>query len=168
MTEPSPSLEELAERVRRLEDLLDGQHSRPISAPDDADPFWILDGLEQRHGRQVVAYAGSTSVDDAPVRWQMTYDSSQLIELDWTTLASALGALGHPARLQILQLVARREATTAADLANTPSLGSTGQIYHHLRQLVAAGWLRATTKGRHEIPPERLVPLLVILAAATA
>ena len=58
-------------------------------------------------------------------------------------------------------------ATTAADLADTPGLGSTGQIYHHLRQLVGAGWLRATTRGRHEVPPERLVPLLVILGAST-
>ena len=105
--------------------------------------------------------------DDGPVRWQLTHDSDQLMELDWTTLAPALSALGHPARLRILQLVARSEATTAADLADTPGLGSTGQIYHHLRQLVGAGWLRATTRGRHEVPPERLVPLLVILGAST-
>jgi DNA-binding transcriptional ArsR family regulator len=104
------------------------------------------------------------TIDGAPVRWQLTHDSTQLFELDWTTLASALGALGHPVRLRILQLIARREAATAADLADTPGLGSTGQIYHHLRQLV---WLRATTKGRHEVPAERLIPLLVILGAST-
>jgi DNA-binding transcriptional ArsR family regulator len=132
-----------------------------------ADTFWILDGLEQRVGPRAVAYAGSLVRDDGPVRWQLTHDSEQLVELDWTTLAPALSALGHPARLRILQLIARREADTAADLADTQSLGSTGQIYHHLRQLVAAGWLRATTKGRHEVPPERLVPLLVVLAACT-
>ncbi len=132
-----------------------------------AETFWILEGLEQRVGPRAVAYAGSLVRDDGPVRWQLTHDSEQLVELDWTTLAPALSALGHPARLRILQLIARREADTAADLADTQSLGSTGQIYHHLRQLVAAGWLRATTKGRHEVPPERLVPLLVVLAACT-
>lgn len=105
--------------------------------------------------------------DDGPVRWQLTLDSDQLLELDWTTLAPALSALGHPARLLILQLIARGEATTAADLADTPDLGSTGQIYHHLRQLVGAGWLRATARGRHEVPPERLVPLVVVLGAST-
>ncbi len=139
--------------------------SEPTGAT--ADTFWIIDGLEQRVGPRAVAYAGSLVRDDGPVRWQLTHDSEQLVELDWTTLAPALSALGHPARLRILQLIARREADTAADLADTKGLGSTGQIYHHLRQLVAAGWLRATTKGRHEVPPERLVPLLVVLAACT-
>ena len=92
-----------------------------------ADTFWILDGLEQRVGPRAVAYAGSVVRDDGPVRWQLTHDSDQLLELDWTTLAPALSALGHPARLRILQLIARGEAATAADLADTPGLGSTGR-----------------------------------------
>ncbi len=170
MPAPDPPIElaALAERVRRLEERVSEQpidRSEPTGAT--ADTFWIIDGLEQRVGPRAVAYAGSLVRDDGPVRWQLTHDSEQLVELDWTTLAPALSALGHPARLRILQLIARREADTAADLADTKGLGSTGQIYHHLRQLVAAGWLRATTKGRHEVPPERLVPLLVVLAACT-
>jgi DNA-binding transcriptional ArsR family regulator len=161
-------LADLAERVRRLEEL--GSRPPP-SVPDpagrDGDTFWILEGLEQRVGPRAIAYAGSLVTDDGPVRWQLTHDSDQLMELDWTTLAPTLSALGHPARLLMLHVIARGEATTAADLADTPGLGSTGQIYHHLRQLVGAGWLRATSKGRHEVPPERLVPLLVILGAST-
>jgi len=166
---PDPAqLTDLAERVRRLEALVTGLPSgEPDSVGPAADTFWILEGLEQRLGPGAIAYAGSVVRDDGPVRWQLTHDSDQLLELDWTALASPLSALGHPARLRILQLVARSEATTAADLADTPGLGSTGQIYHHLRQLVGAGWLRATTRGRHEVPPERLVPLLVILGAST-
>lgn len=168
-TSSSLSLAELADRVRRLEELVEGGRAQPSGPPAvGTDTFWILDGLEERYGRRAVAYAGSVSVDGAPVRWQLTHDSIKLFELDWTTLAPALGALGHPVRLRILQVIARGEAATAADLANTPSLGSTGQIYHHLRQLVAAGWLRATTKGRHEVPAERLIPLLVILGASTS
>jgi DNA-binding transcriptional ArsR family regulator len=166
-TDP-PELTDLAERVRRLEALVTGLPTREPGPVDSvADPFWILEGLEQRVGPRAVAYAGSVVRDDGPVRWQLTHDSHQLMELDWTTLAPALSALGHPARLRILQLIARNEAATAADLADTPGLGSTGQIYHHLRQLVGAGWLRTTTKGRHEVPPERFVPLLVILGAGT-
>ncbi len=170
MTAPEPPIElaALAERVRRLEERVAGHPSdRSEPAGTAADTFWILEGLEQRVGPRAVAYAGSVVRDDGPVRWQLTLDSDQLLELDWTTLAPALSALGHPARLLILQLIARGEATTAADLADTPDLGSTGQIYHHLRQLVGAGWLRATARGRHEVPPERLVPLLVVLGAST-
>ena len=173
MTAPDPppaeptDLGDLAERVRRLEDLLSERAAgRTEPAGPPAGTFWILDGLEQRVGPRAVAYAGSLVTDGGPVRWQLTLDSDELIELDWTILAPALSALGHPARLRILQLIARGEANTAADLADTPGLGSTGQIYHHLRQLVGAGWLRATTRGRHEVPAERLVPLLVILGAS--
>lgn len=168
MADPDITLSELADRVRQLEERIDdrsaGRESPPVLP---SGPFWILDGLEQRVGPHAVAYAGSVVVDGAPVRWQMGHDSDQLLELDWTTLAPTLGALGHPVRLRILQLIARGEATTAAHLADTPGLGSTGQIYHHLRQLVSAGWLRTTTKGRHQVPPERLVPLLVVLGAST-
>ncbi|HEU5487090.1 MAG TPA: helix-turn-helix domain-containing protein [Microlunatus sp.] len=160
------SLSELAARVRRLEEALTDP-GRTGSRALESDPFWIIDGLEERFGSHAVAYAGSVSGAGPPVRWQMGHDSRQLLDLDWTTLAPTLGALGHPVRLRILQLIARGEAVTAADLADTSGLGSTGQIYHHLRQLVAAGWLRATTRGRHEVPPERLVPLLVVLGASS-
>lgn len=172
MPTPDPPAEEptdlagLAARVRRLEELAGSRATDPPEpAGHESDTFWILEGLEQRVGPRAVAYAGSLIVDGGPVRWQMTRDTGQLMELDWTSLAPALSALGHPARLRILQLIAREQAATAADLAATPGLGSTGQIYHHLRQLVGAGWLRATTRGRHEVPPERLIPLLVILSA---
>ena len=34
-------------------------------------------------------------------------------------------------------------------------LGTTGQAYHHLRQLAAVGWLHSTGRGRYEVPPHR-------------
>jgi hypothetical protein len=79
--------------------------------------------------------------------------------------ADALQALGHPVRLRLLQEVLRGRAT-ARDLADLEGLGTTGQVYHHLRQLVAAGWLRARAGGHHEVPAERLVPLLRTIVGA--
>jgi len=55
---------------------------------------------------------------------------------------------------------------TTAELAALDGLGTTGQLYHHLRQLQAAGWLRSTGRGRYDVPPTRVIPLLVILTAA--
>ena len=170
------ALLELAARVARLEERLDEQpdtqldrqlNGHPSTAPSEADRFWALEGLKRRTSRPAVVYTGTaeTSLGE-PVEWQMGHDSAALLEEDWTVHAGALAALGHPSRLQILQLVTRGEATTAAELANTEGLGTTGQVYHHLRLLVSAGWLRSTTKGRHEVPAERLVPLLVVLAAS--
>lgn len=158
------ALLELTARVARLEELLE---ARPTPAPAPQDTFWALDELKRRTSRPTVVYTGTAETAlGEPVEWQMGHDSAALLEEDWTVHAPALAALGHPSRLQILQLVARAEATTAAELAHTEGLGTTGQIYHHLRQLVSTGWLRSTTKGRHEVPVERLVPLLVVLAAS--
>jgi DNA-binding transcriptional ArsR family regulator len=183
MTVSEKRFTELLERVAALEERMRdatgapedaGGRSTPGSAgagPDGAaaanDTFWALEELKRREPMPSVLYTGvvETYAGD-PVQWQVGYHSTALLEEDWTAHAPAIAALGHPSRLRMLQLVARGEALSAADLAHTDGLGSTGQIYHHLRQLVAAGWLRSTTKGQHEVPPERLVPLLVVLAAS--
>ncbi|WP_051715621.1 hypothetical protein [Streptomyces bikiniensis] len=44
--------------------------------------------------------------------------------------------------------------------------GTTGQIYHHLRQLTGAGRLHTSGRGRYEVPAARVVPLLMALTAA--
>lgn len=55
---------------------------------------------------------------------------------------------------------------TAAELAALDETGTTGQIYHHLRQLTGAGWLHTKGRGRYEVPGARVVPLLVVFTAA--
>lgn len=55
---------------------------------------------------------------------------------------------------------------TAADLSGLDGVGTTGQVYHHLRLLTGAGWLRATARGHYAVPPHRVLPLLAVLAAA--
>lgn len=84
---------------------------------------------------------------------------------DWSDAAESFAALGHPVRLRLLReiLGGRR---TAAELAALDETGTTGQIYHHLRQLTGAGWLHTTGRGRYEVPGVRVVPLLVVLTAA--
>ena len=79
------------------------------------------------------------------------------------TAAGRLAALGHPVRLRLL-LAVLRGATGPAELAEVPGIGTSGQIYHHIRTLTAAGWLRASGRGQVQVPAERVVPLLVALA----
>lgn len=50
-----------------------------------------------------------------------------------------------------------------ADLAVLDILGTTGQLHHHLRQLVNAGWLQAVTRGYYEIPATRVIPLMACI-----
>jgi DNA-binding transcriptional ArsR family regulator len=82
----------------------------------------------------------------------------------WAEFAGVLGALGNPVRLTLLQEIVRGRDTVAA-LSEVDGLGTSGQIYHHLRQLTAEGWLHSPSRGTFAVPPPRVVALLAILEA---
>ncbi|MBR7744609.1 winged helix-turn-helix transcriptional regulator [Phycicoccus sp. BSK3Z-2] len=175
------SLDDLDRRVSRLERLLTPTDDpRPDTAgappptgrprpPADTETFWALDGLDRRlpeDSRGAVMIVGAVgTADGRAAQWQEGALADDLLDDEWSTAAEALAALGHPARLRILQEVLRG-VSTARDLAALEDLGTTGQVYHHLRQLVGAGWLRARRGGEHEVPVERVVPLLTAVLGA--
>lgn len=131
--------------------------------------FWALEGLRRRLPDPAGAVLYTGIVEPVPgerYEWQYGAGTAELMEeSEWSAPAAALAALGHPVRLLLLRevLAGRR---TAADLSEVEGLGTSGQLYHHLRHLTAAGWLRSAGRGQYAIPPERVVPLLVILTAA--
>jgi len=162
----------LTERVQALEDRealarLEPVASAPDLSDDDRDdPLWVLNGIKQRVAEPgAVFFAGSVQVAAGPVEWQVGFPTERLLEADWSALAASIGALGNPVRLSLLHAVISG-ATSVAELSAGEGMGTTGQLYHHLNQLVAQGWLLATGRGHYSIPAERVVPLLVILSAA--
>jgi DNA-binding transcriptional ArsR family regulator len=88
-----------------------------------------------------------------------------LLDEDCSDLAPRLVALGNPVRLSLLQALLQG-VTAVADLAARPGMGSSGQLYHHLRELEAAGWLHSPVRGSYALRPERVIPLMAILTAA--
>lgn len=96
--------------------------------------------------------------------WQREASTADLLDSDWTLAAEAFAALAHPVRLALLREVLRGARTVAA-LASLPGSGTTGQLYHHLKPLVAEGWLQSAGRGRYEVPEDRIIPLLAIMAA---
>ena len=66
-------------------------------------------------------------------------------------------AAGIPVSLQVLGDLAWEEL----------GAGTAGQIYHHVNQLSAHGWLAAHARSRYRVPAARVIPLLAILTAAT-
>lgn len=166
---------ELADRLRAVEEAIaDLQARLPArNEPDheavpstEEDAFWFLTQLEQRQPGSVLM-TGSLEVPEAgPVRWQYSQPSEALLRRDWTELSHTIDALAHPARLALVQLVLSGVRTTS-ELLQHESMGTTGQLHHHLRQLVAAGWLSSTTRGRYDVPAARVVPLMVLIMAAS-
>lgn len=143
-----------------------GDPTGPATSPTSDGQFWIVEGVHERHPEGAVVFAGDVPTGSGRVRWQWGRDPRQLLEEPWDEAAGAFSALGHPVRLRLLQMVLNGTTSTAA-LADTEDLGTTGQLHHHLRTLVAAGWLRSTARGQYEVPAARVVPILVVIAAAT-
>lgn len=157
-------IEALERRVTALE-AQGGHASGPEPVGDgEAGTFWALEGLRSRIGDPgAVMMVGSVRTPKGhEARWQMAEQVESLLASDFAERAESLSALAHPVRLRILQRVLT-DADTVRDLTATGEFGTSGQIYHHLRQLASHGWLRATGGGRYEVPAARVVPLLTML-----
>ncbi|NJP68876.1 winged helix-turn-helix transcriptional regulator [Streptomyces sp. ventii] len=163
----------LTERVAALEAVaVDASPPAPTGDLPDPDAFWALHRLRselaelgEADGGVMIVGTVAAGPSGGRAEWQQAFGTAALLESDWTSLADTVAALGQPVRLRLIQgLLAGR--STVAELVELDGVGTTGQIYHHLRQLVAAGWLQAAGRGRYEVPPHRLVPLLVTLGAA--
>ena len=112
-----------------------------------------------------VLYTGSVTLpNDRQIDWQYGRTTPEVLEADWSQRASALAALGNPVRLTLLREIVHGRTTVSA-LSAVEGLGTSGQIYHHLRQLTAEGWLHSPSRGSFAVPPTRVVALLAILVA---
>lgn len=166
-------LEALAARVSALEAGSSGTKSEGTALPVEGDAqFWALNGLHARRSDHPATSEGAvmlvgslTLPDGAPVAWQQSAGTAGILETDWSEQATTFSALGHPVRLELLRHILSGVHGTA-DLAAIESLGTTGQLHHHLRQLVGAGWVRQSGRGTYEVPSSRIVPLLACLTGA--
>ncbi|MFE1264544.1 ArsR/SmtB family transcription factor [Streptomyces albogriseolus] len=158
----------MTELERRIAALEAADRTAPSTGEGD---FWALEGLKEQLAELKAADGGVlfTGAVRLPTGerydWQHGSLTSDLLAYEWPDAAESFAALGHPVRLRLLREITGGRRT-AAELAELDDVGTTGQIYHHLRQLTAAGWLHNTGRGRHEVPAGRVVPLLVALAAA--
>lgn len=165
-------LAELEQRVARLESATAARSTAPASRAG-GDTFWALEGLRDRTPEDTAGAVLLTGLVDLPTgehyEWQQGHPVTDVLhrelDQDWTGTAASLAALGHPVRLLLLHAILHG-TRTAAELTGLDGVGTTGQIYHHLRQLAGAGWLRTTSRGQYAVPPDRVVPLLAVLAAS--
>lgn len=155
----------LAERLARLERRLAALESTAAPTSPVISGDAVLESLREQVSQPgAVLSAGTVTLPNGQlVEWQNANSTSELLEADWSTRAPALAALANPIRLKLLQeILAGRTSVTA--LGEIDGLGTSGQIYHHLRHLTAEGWLHTPTRGTYTIPTPRLPALLTLLA----
>lgn len=114
-----------------------------------------------------VYYSGHIHQREQDLRWEPKERSmEQLLAISTDKGAKVLAALGHKQRLEILKSVLT-EPATGAELVERLGMGTTGQLYHHLKALIAANLLVQEPQGKYIVPAHRRLPFLLLLAAAS-
>jgi len=142
------ALAELTDRVARLE----SKPRAPVPPP----------GLE---GESFVTYSGSGPWGQGTVSWQIIRDWTAVLGRAPQIAAGLFSALSNPSRLRIVAELVGGETTTA-ELAKRLDQPSTGQLFHHLKELLAAGVIHQPVRGTYAVRKEHVVPLLTLLCAA--
>jgi DNA-binding transcriptional ArsR family regulator len=176
-----PDRGDLEARVSELERLVglmrEGRGERqPPRSVLDPDRFWALARLAERTGPEFeredvvgsLLYAGrATTPGGGDLIWQAEHPLPSVLEESWDNAAGVLAALGNPVRLEIVRRLLLG-GVTVQQLQEIPELATSGQLYHHLRELQAAGLVTQHRRGRYGLAPDKVVPSLIIIAAAAS
>lgn len=111
-----------------------------------------------------VSYHGDVTLA-GHIEWNISLVAGAVLELPNGAAAAVLAGLGHPTRAALTRRLLAGPATTA-ELQQAVQ-GSTGQLYHHLRTLTGCGVAEHDGRGRYRVPPKAVVPVLVLLLAAS-
>lgn len=160
------ALQQLVEQMRsgsnRNIESLEVQTSQHIITDTESDFTEIANSNGQ------VFYSGHYVRTQQRFRWEPQMKSvEQLLDIDGDKIAKILAALGHKQRLEILRSVLR-EPLTGPELVERLNMGTTGQLYHHIKALQGADLLTQEERGgKYVIQGHRALPLLLLFAAAS-
>ncbi|MGO1384719.1 MAG: ArsR/SmtB family transcription factor [Arachnia sp.] len=162
-------LEEVERQAALRDEGLPVESFAPKQVSTDVDALWALEELKRRlPSPGGVLYTGAVDYGfNCQAQWQWSTARDDVLDVDRDVTAQSLAALAHPVRIGILTAVLRGVATVAA-LSEELQITASGQAYHHVHQLSAQGWLSTSRRGHYEVPVARVVPAMVILAAAGA
>ena len=178
-------LDELKNEVKRLGELLDGKAA--AGKPQDGvervghiqripnmhpDPRLssLRGDLESKSGARrtggAITYLGVFASGGRQSSWiRNGVETDGLLALiENGTAERVLACIGSGERLRLL-LAILQKPQTVAELVKTCGFGSTGQVYHHMKPLLAADLIREDMpKGTYVLQPHKVQGLLMLLA----
>ena len=129
----------------------------------DGDLSRALAQMQERLARLEGQVFGERAVTANDIRTGPDGNAIFAVPLDGSV--RVLAALASLPRLALYRAVLDHPATSA-ELMKAASLNTTGQLYHHLRELIAAGLIAQEGRDRYALVPERLPAARTILGAA--
>ena len=108
-----------------------------------------------------VFYSGQVHLNGQNIRWEpQERRMDQLLDMNTEKAAKILATLGNKRRLDILKAV-MAEPLSGAELVERLNMGTTGQLYHHLKAALGADLLVQEQGGRYALPKHRSLPFLL-------
>lgn len=162
-------IEELRSEISRLNKLL--EREKGMSAGDRASEQHAklrrAEELAEIAGQKgisgAITYYGAYNSSGRGFRWETECMSTDtLLSLDEDKVAMVLSALGNNQRYAILKEILK-QPLSVNEIIEKLDLGTTGQVYHHIRPLQAADFISRGKKGKYEFKPHRVQALLMIL-----
>ena len=111
--------------------------------------------------------AGTHAGGEASQWWSLTVDAGDLLKLiENRTAEKVLTCIGNNDRLSLL-LALLKKPNTVAGLVENFGYSSSGQVYHHLRPLLAADLVfedkKSDVKGTYRVRPHRVQGIIILL-----
>jgi DNA-binding transcriptional ArsR family regulator len=153
MSQLETTVADLLARVARLEERAD-RRTRHVLDDD-------VDVPEQG----TVVYSGAGPWTDRAVMWQMERPWDDVLAHDAAATAQILAALANPLRVRVVAALFGGRMSTA-ELTAQVDAGTSGQLFHHVKELLAAGLVHQPQRGVYELRPQHVLPLLAVLSAA--
>jgi len=131
--------------------------AQPLAGP--AEP----DGPES--GEAVFVITGQGELGGNRIKIRQRARVADVLETDPDVAAKVFAALASPARITVLRSLLAGPRTSQQLRAELDD-ASVGQLYHHLRELLAAGLIIQPARSQYAIPRSALTMLCIQLTAA--
>jgi len=133
-------------------------------------PLEIPETVAERPGNEgnlqgTLAYTAFLRSGQQRFKIQAREDLSKLVEIEPDSVARAFAALGSPFRILLLRALLQGPRTSQ-ELQAELNVGPVGQLYHHLKELLAAGLIVQRKRSVYAIREEKLLPICVVVVAA--
>jgi ArsR family transcriptional regulator len=151
MVDVTRRLADLEERVAALE----------------GDDLATVESSRSEDGGGTVGYRGLVTLGGSEVRRQVEVRAERVLGLPDRAPIDVLAALAHPVRVGIVRSLLVDGPKPGPALQEAAGLGSTGQLYHHLKTLTSSGVVEQDKRGSYQLRTAATVPVLVLLTAAS-
>lgn len=125
------------------------------------------DGPGEPGGEATVSYAGGGQFGPLHMVIRQRATLPEVFAAQPESVSRVFAALASPARLAVLRALVEEGPRTSQQLREVLDDPSAGQLYHHLRELLAAGLVIQPSRSVYAIPPGKVVAVCVAVTAAT-